>query len=64
MVLSFNFILDWKFYLNLAGSELPMVTIEEMTERLRKSPDSIVDAFLLPDGNKFRLEQAAKLIRY
>jgi len=40
-----------------------MVTIDEMTERLRKSPNSIVDAFLLPEGNKFRLNRTAKLIR-
>ena len=56
-------VLDWKFYLNLAGSEMPMVSIEDMSDRLKESASSIVDAFVLPEANFFRLNQAAKLIR-
>ena len=52
---------DWKFYLNLAGSEMPLVSIESMSKVLKNARSSIIDSFPLP--NKDRLEKVVQLKR-
>ena len=41
---------DWKFYLNLAGSELPMVSLEKLTEVLEETPSKIFQGILYRTG--------------
>ena len=52
---------DWKFYLNLAGSEMPLMSIESMSKVLKNASSSIIDSFPLP--NKNRLEKVVQLKR-
>ena len=33
---------DWKFYLNMAGSELPMMPIEKLSQTLENATESLV----------------------
>jgi hypothetical protein len=55
-------LLDWKFYLNLAGSELPLVSIERMSQILENAPGSITYGVI----SKFitRLRDVAALERF
>jgi hypothetical protein len=57
-----NIFLDWKFYLNLAGSELPLVSIEQMSQILENAPGSIIDRFINP--HKSRIEDVSILERF
>ena len=57
MILKF-FSTDWKFYMNIAGSELPLLTVRDLGQRLS---ESIVESFPLP--NKDRLVNAHALYR-
>ncbi len=47
------FFLDWKFFLNTAGSELPFITIDEIKYVLANAPGSIIESFYL--NNRDRL---------
>ena len=53
-------IADWKYFLNTAGSELPLVSIDEMSKRIN---GSVIESFLLPSYNQFRIEISYSLIR-
>jgi hypothetical protein len=46
----------WKFFLGPAATEMPLVTIEEMGERLRSIGKSVVEAYNVPraDHNRFK----------
>ena len=46
---------DWRYFLNPAASELPLVTVEEMENTLRHIGGSIVESYPLPKGNMHRL---------
>ena len=46
---------DWKYFLNPAASELPLVTVEEMEDTLRNIGDSIVESYPFPKSNMHRL---------
>ena len=55
----FFFFQEWKFYLNSAGTELPLVTLDKMTGSLT---GNIIESFELP--NKDRLVNAHALYRF
>ena len=57
-VLSFP---DWTYYLNSAGSELPLILTNEMSRKLN---GSVVESFLLPKYNQFRLHDSYSLRRF
>ena len=59
---SFSFI-DWKFHLNLAGSELPLVSIDKMQDVLRQTPGSIMESAPFQGGEVFKKSQKTELIR-
>ena len=46
---------DWKYFLNPAASELPLVTVEEMENTLKNVGKSIVESYTFPTGNQHRL---------
>ena len=46
---------DWKYFMNPAASELPLVTVEEMEETLRNIGGSIVESYKFPPSNMHRL---------
>jgi hypothetical protein len=46
---------DWAYYLNTAGTELPLMTLDKLSRTLK---GSIVESFPLPPGN-----QATDLIK-
>ena len=50
--------LGWKYFLNLAGSELPLKSEERLREILKglNGDNGIIEGFALPPGNHFRLE--------
>ena len=45
----------WKYFLNPAASELPLVTVEEMESTLKTIGKSIVESYTFPPGNNHRL---------
>ena len=48
---------DWKYAVNLAGSEMMLFTNKELVKNLSISLDDIyVESFPMPDGNMFRVE--------
>ncbi len=58
VMILFAFMTEWKFYMNIAGSELPLLTVEKLGQRLK---ENIVESFPLP--NKNRLVDAHALYR-
>ena len=51
----------WEYYVNTAGSELPLVTYPEFVNKLQEAGGSIIDSFKLT--NHFRLVDAIYLER-
>ena len=47
----------WKYYMNPAASELPLVTVEEMESTLRSIGDNIAESYTFPPGNVNRLQE-------
>ena len=47
----------WKYYMNPAASELPLVTVEEMENTLRSIGDNIAESYTFPPGNVNRLQE-------
>ena len=50
--------LDWKYAVNMAGSELMLFTNKELVRNLSTSsnPEIYVESFPMPEGNKYRYE--------
>ena len=48
----------WKYFFNMAGSELPLKT-EEWTRQMLSNLDgeSLVEGFDMPEGNYFRMKK-------
>jgi len=57
-----NFIAEWSFFHNIAGSELPQVSMEHMTQKIWQNNDNIAESFVIP--NKDRITNSAYLFRY
>ena len=54
--------LDWRYAVNLAGSELQIFTNKEMVANLSGAPDQIyVESFPLPANNQYRVEHKWRL---
>ena len=47
---------SWKYYVNPAASELPLVTVEDMENTLRSIGDNIAESYTFPPGNVNRLK--------
>jgi hypothetical protein len=44
----------WKFFLGPAATEMPLVTIDEMEERLRSIGKSVIEAYNVPTADHYR----------
>ena len=55
---------DWTFYLNPAGSELPVKGIEDIRERLREGQLSLVASHKIKPNNLSRFRQVRGFKRY
>ena len=45
----------WKYFMNPAASELPLVTVDEMENTLRAIGGNIVESYPFPKSNMHRL---------
>ena len=55
---------EWKFVINVAGSELPQLSEERFDQVLRSAPGSIMESFENRGVTKFRTIYQTSLVRY